>query len=811
MNPLPQTLVAFRALHLLVALSVFATCALHAAATTVDPIRPFDTRQPHVPELRDALRSSIEQQAQLRPEPPSGDGALFDRFASAVAISSDIAIVGAPNDDIGGAADRGSAYVFVFVDGGWRFEAKIIAPDGTEGDVFGSSVALEGNLAVIGAPGDDLGSAESQGSAHVFERTEAGWEHRAKLIASDGAAYDNLGKSVAVAAATILIGAPSHDGPGDFGRGSVYAFEPSGGGWSQQAKLLADAGPSFQRFGVSLAFGGNTAVVGVESDSAYVFVRQGDGTWTLQTRLAAPATNSLFGNAVAISGDVILIGAPGEAIGPGASQGAAHVYVRENGLWTRRQRLNADDPASFVYFAGAVAIEGGTAVIGATRGSAAYVFKLQEGVWAQEERLTAGQQPAPDEFGYTVAIGGGRVFIGAPSGAVGANTYGQGFLHVIVSSGGNWMEQARLDAGNGHSHKRFARSVALFGDTAVIGVPNFRQGRGCVYVFRRAGRAWIREALLTPPDAESYDYFGTSVAISGDTLMVRTSAAVYVFAFRDGQWLPTQRLDASSGNPFGDQGAGIALFQDTALVGAEGIGVAYVFERLDQQWVLRQQLAPQDAGPGSGFGYSVALRENKAIIGAPLGGSGSAYIFEHIGDSWIQRTKLVPSIASFELSYGASVGISGRTAVVGTPGDDIGGRTNQGSASIYLDTGDSWAFLRKLSDAGGGEYDNFGAAVELDGSTLLVGSPGFGPVGDEGSVFLYSRAGVDWLLRANLVSQTGGTGQAMGRSLGLFHDSALAGAPEFNGPAPFGNPYEGAAYLFIGLETVSPMFANGFE
>ncbi len=807
MNFVPQTLASFRALRLLVRCSLLAMCALHVEAVAADPIRPADIQQSRWSELRDAFQSSIEQQAQLRPYPPAGDGSHFDRFASAVAISADIAIVGAPNDDVGGAADQGSAYVFSLVDGGWRFEAKIIAPDGAEADVFGSAVALEGNLAIIGAPGDDIGPAENQGSAHVFVRTEDGWEHRARLIASDGAAHDNLGGSVAVSAGTMLVGAPSHDGPGDFGRGSVYAFEPAGRGWLQQAKLLADGGPSFQRFGVSMAFGGTTAVVGVESNAVYVFVRQVDKTWIRQARLTAETSNSLFGNAVAISGDVILVGAPAETIGPGASQGAAHVYVRESGVWTRRQRLNANDPAAYVYFGGAVAIEGGTAVIGATRGSAAYVFKLEDGAWAQDGRLTAGQQPAPDEFGYSVAIGGGKLLIGAPSGAVGANTSGQGFAHVIVSSGGEWIQQTRLDAGNGHSHMRFARSVALFGDTAVIGVPNFLQGRGRVYVFRRAGGAWIREALLTSPDAESYDYFGTSVAISGETLLVRTATAVYVFSFRDGEWLPTQRLDALSGNLFGDQGAGIALFQDTALVGAEGFGIAYVFERLDQQWVLSQQLAPQDAGPGSGFGYSVALRENKAMIGAPLGGSGSAYIFERSGGSWIQRTKLVPSIAGFELSFGASVGISGGTAVVGTPGDDIGGRTNQGSASVYEDIGESWAFLTKLFDAAGAEYDNFGAAVALDGSTLLIGNPGY----DEGSVYLYSRAGADWLLRANLVSAVAGPGQTMGRSLGLYHDSVLAGASEFDGPAPFGNPFEGAAYVFTGLESVSPMFADGFE
>ena len=156
---------------------------------------------------------------------------------------------------------------------------KLLALDGAAGDVFGRFVAVSGDTAVIGAiDGDDNGP--NSGSAYVFVRSAGVWSQQAKLLASDGAAFDLFGFSVAISSDTAVISSRDDDDNGS-GSGSVYVFVRSAGVWSQQAKLLASDGAAFDQFGFSVAVSGDTAVIGARQDddnlsnsgSAYVFVR----------------------------------------------------------------------------------------------------------------------------------------------------------------------------------------------------------------------------------------------------------------------------------------------------------------------------------------------------------------------------------------------------------------------------------------------------------------------------------------------------------------------------------------------------------
>src|SRR6266498_3433458 len=275
------------------------------------------------------------QQAKLT----SSDGAVVDQFGFSVAVSGDTIVVGAVSDDIGANLNQGSAYVFVKPAGGWSGalteNSKLIAADGALDDQFGFSVAVNGDTIVVGAHFDDIGANVSQGSAYVFVKPAGGWSgtltQNAKLTASDGAAVDVFGGSVAISSDTIVVGAGLDDIGANGNQGSAYVFVKPAGGWSgeltQNAKLTASDGMTSDAFAnTGVALSGDTIVAGTQSDdiganvdqgSAYVFVKPAggwSGALSESAKLAASdgAVVDFFGISPAVSGDTIVVGARGD-------------------------------------------------------------------------------------------------------------------------------------------------------------------------------------------------------------------------------------------------------------------------------------------------------------------------------------------------------------------------------------------------------------------------------------------------------------------------------------------------------------------
>jgi len=425
-------------------------------------------------------------------------GAASDQFGYAVAIDGDTMIVGAPRDDLGANANQGSAHIYRWTGSGWTLEATLTATGGAANDNFGSSVALSGDTALVGANTDDLGANFAQGSAYVFTRSGSTWTQQAQLTATDGAGGDQFGSSVALSGDTALVGARFDDVGANFDQGSAYIFTRSGTTWTQQAQLTATDGAANDLFGFSVALGGgagDTALVGAHSDdvganfdqgSAYVFTRSGT-TWTQQAQLTATggAAGDNFGISVALSGDTALVGANFDTVGANASQGSAYVFTRSGSTWTQQAQLTATGGATNDNFGVAVALGGGagdTALVGAAsdddgananQGSA-YVFTRSGSTWTQQAQLTATNGAAGDFFGFSVALGGGAgdtALVGAYADDVGANI-DQGSAYIFTRSGSTWTQQAQLTAIDGAASDNFGVSVALgdgAGDTALVG------------------------------------------------------------------------------------------------------------------------------------------------------------------------------------------------------------------------------------------------------------------------------------------------------------------------------------------------------
>ena len=385
----------------------------------------------------------------------------------------------------------------------------LVADDVSANDFFGFSVALDGNTVVIGAQGDD-DNGDGSGAAYVFTRPEAGWIQQAKLTAEDGAAGDQFGGSVALSGDMALIGARRDDDNGDES-GAAYVFTRSGNSWSQHAKLTAADGAAGAEFGYSVALSGDTAVIGAardddngdDSGSAYVFTCSGT-EWSQQTKLTATdgAEGDVFGISVAFSGDTAVIGADLDD-DKGENSGSVYVFTRSETGWRQQAKLTATDGEAVDIFGVRVAISGDTALIAARRddddvngvdSGSAYVFVRSGTSWSQQAKLTAGDAEAGDMFGYNVALSADTAVItAAMADDKGANS---GVAYVFTRSGSDWIQQAKLTAPDGAADDVFGWSVALSGKTTIIGAPTsifaLPGGAGSAYVFERSGSSWGR-------------------------------------------------------------------------------------------------------------------------------------------------------------------------------------------------------------------------------------------------------------------------------------------------------------------------------
>jgi hypothetical protein len=353
----------------------------------------------------------------------------------------------------------------------------------------------------------------------------------AQLTAPAPVAYDCFGHSVAVSGNTALVGAFNHTVGGQGQAGVVYVFTRTGTTWSQQAKLTA-SDPALQDwFGYSVALSGNTAVVGAYgkteagvdfAGAVFVFTRSGT-TWTRQAVLQdpTPVKYESFGESVAVYGDTVLIGAPWKD-GTYSRAGTAFVFTRSGTTWTQQAELLRSDTANYDYFGQSVALSRDTALVSVWGkngfAGAADVFTRSGTTWTQQAELSA---PDTDAFGWSVALSGDTALVGARQSTVGS-VDSAGNAYVFTRSGTTWTQQAELKASDAATNDEFGASVALSGDSAVVGAWHKtvlgRAQAGACYLFSRLGTTWSARTELRDPNAASNDQFGCSVALADTTL-----------------------------------------------------------------------------------------------------------------------------------------------------------------------------------------------------------------------------------------------------------------------------------------------------
>ncbi|MBP7830923.1 MAG: hypothetical protein KA248_13510 [Kiritimatiellae bacterium] len=663
---------------------------------------------------------------------------------------------------------------------------ELVGMDSVIADLFGTSVALHGDVAVLGAPFADPLGQQGAGTVYVFERNAQGtntWAQGKKLTASDPLTGDQLGRAVAVDGDIIVAGRLYADVGTHTNQGAAHVFQRNAGGtnnWGEVAKLVSSDGATGDVFGVAMAVDGDIMVVGAmlhdtpginAAGAAYVFERRASGTtsaWVEVSKLMAsnPAAIAYFGASVDVDGDVVAVGAPGFS---GGVSGIGRTYLFER---------NA---------------HGGDA-------------------WGQVAELAAADAAAGATFGESVALDNGTLIVGAPGSTLSAATNtGSAYCFVRTRGGTNrWQQVAKLQPSDPSPGQDFGRAVELRGDLAIVGASrsNF------VYVFQRdAGGedAWGEVARVAAPSTlDSTDEFGVDVALQSGVLLVGASGggpadsgAAYLYPVVHEEW--ARYGTRSQNNRAADDEFGAAVDMDGSVLivgapyrdldGTNDVGAAYIFERGTRDQV-RRLLSP---GPSEddGFGMSVAVDGDVAVVGEPLDdlygfNAGRAYVYhrnEGGTNNWGRITEISALLSlttpTTNDTFGSAVDISGDTIIVGRPGRS----DNRGMVDFFVrnqDGTNAWGFVS--STLGSVQLENrfFGSSLAIDGDTAIVAAPGDNFT--NGAVYIVQRqAGSTniWREIRRISSPDAQLNDAFGRNVALSGDTALVNAYSL-----------GKAYLF---------------
>ena len=387
-------------------------------------------------------------------------------------------------------------------------DARVTASDGGVFQSFGYAVAVYGDTALIGAQWDnDLGT--ESGSVYVFRREGGTSVETQKLLASDGYAVSHFGTAVAIEGDLALIGAFGHQHDGQSGSGSAYVFRYDGATWLEEQELFASDGGVPDNFGISVSLSGDIAVIGARLDddngansgSAYVFRFDPETQrWVEEQKLLASdgVGGHFFGQSVAVQGDLAIIGANGHDDAcrndPICDSGAAYVfrYDPKTSTWIETQKLLASDAMWQDSLGDSVALFDDVLVIGAHatddngfNSGSAYVFRFDSktSAWIEEQKLLASDGAGGDQLGRSVAIDGDTVVVGAS--ASNAST-GAAYVFRFDPEALAWIEQAQVFPQPNAWTNFYGRSVAIDGETAVIGAHGEDQQRGASYIYNLA-------------------------------------------------------------------------------------------------------------------------------------------------------------------------------------------------------------------------------------------------------------------------------------------------------------------------------------
>jgi len=626
-----------------------------------------------------------------------------------------------------------------------------------------------------------------------------------KLLASDGAASDRFGYSIAIDSGVVAVGAERDEDNGTLS-GSAYLFGGSTG--AQLLKLLASDGQAGDRFGTSIAIDNGVVAVGAWADddngtgsgSAYLFDAS-TGAQILKLLPSDGAAADRFGYSIDIDNGVVAVGAFGDGDN-GFQSGSAYLFDASTG--TQLFKLLPGDPAAGDQFGWSIAINNGVVAVGArddddngSSSGSAYLFDASTG--AQLFKLLPGDGAAGARLGYSIAIDSGVVAVGAESD--GDNGIQSGSAYLFDASTGTQL--LKLLASDGQAGDRFGRSIAIDNGVVAVGAigdDDNGSSSGSAYLFDASTGAQL--FMLLASDGAAVDWFGTSIAIDNGVAAVgarndndngSVSGSAYLFDVSIGEQFKLLASDGAAGDEFSRS---IDINSGVVAVGArndddngDSSGSAYLFDTSTGAQILK--LLPSDGAAGHQFGYSIAIDNGVVAVGADGdddngASSGSAYLFDT--STGTQLVKLLPSDGAAGHQFGWSIAIDNGVVAVGVRLDDDNGAS---SGSAYLFDTSTGTQILKLLPSDGAAGHQFGYSIAIDNGVVAVGATGDADNGgSSGSAYLFDASTGAQLFK--LLPGDGAAFDRFGWSIDINNGVVAVGArnDDDNGDS------SGSAYLF---------------
>ncbi|KPA12837.1 Dystroglycan-type cadherin-like domain protein, partial [Candidatus Magnetomorum sp. HK-1] len=736
----------------------------------------------------------------------ASDKAENDYFGRSVSISGEWAIVGASHDDHW-QTDQGSAYIFRRDGAAWTQFTKLYASDYAASDYFGYAASISENYAIVGSYyDDDKGSAS--GSAYIYYFDGSSWSQQAKLTASDGEASDLFGISVFISGDYAIIGAQNNDTNGA-NSGAAYIFERDGTSWYQITKLTGNDELASDTFGCSVYLKDGYAIVGAKNDddsvtnsgSAYIFKQIGSEWVQLKKLNASDAdVNDYFGQSVAIDNGYALVGSKGDDDN-GTDSGSAYFYP----IMTKARLSSMNDiMVSNLTSSNPIPItlidtNGGNFTISATSSNLSLVAGENINISGSVSNIFNGNTLADESLSLSLNI--------TPTPGI----YGKTTILLMVTDANGMTDtqsfvydfvfpEQKIIASDGATDDSFGCSVDIFSDIAIIGADDddeFGTNSGSAYIYQYSGTNWVQTVKLLPSDGAASDYFGNQVSISENFAIVGSSydddmgtnsGSAYMFERNGNSWTQSDKLTANDGLGSDYFGCAVSIDGNYAVVGAKyddssytNQGSAYIFKYDGTNWVQESKIIASDPAASDYFGFAVSISGDYVLIGAYLDDdnatdSGSAYIFKRSGASWNQETKLTASDGAASDYFGYAVSISGAYAIIGAYNDDD--EANQsGSSYIFKRDGTTWSETQKLTPGDGASSDTFGYKVAISGNNAIVASKNDDDKGKEsGSAYVYKYSGESWNLVVKLTGSDSWPNDQYGISVGISGNNAIIGA-----------------------------------
>lgn len=675
----------------------------------------------------------------------AADKAFNNAFGIAVALDSTGSrlVVGAHQKTIGGISGAGQVYVYTRSGSVWTLESTLSAADKAIDDNFGVGVAMDstGSRLAVGAYRKTVDGIVAAGQVYVYTRSGSVWSQEATLSASDKAANDFFGRSVSLNAdgSKLASGATRKTVGGLSQAGQVYVFTRSGTTWTQDSILTASDKAANDWFGTSVALNSSGSKLfignvnkdnGNITDSGKVYIFNQVGTqWIQEYQLTSDdkAMGDGFGLSVAIDATEakLVVGAGGKDVAGLTDTGQIYIYdasyhastdwelSTDIGFVTIAQQSLADTVNRRSWHVDVLSLNtdyyircryNGT-LYGTSEWSTPIHFKTRA-AWLPVNEIsiiTASDKAANDLFGTSVAIAGdgSRMAIGTRDKTVGGIS-AAGQVYIYTWSGSTWVQESTLSAADKATGDYFGSTVTLdtTGSRLVVGAHNKTvagfTGAGQVYTYTRAGSVWTQESTLVLADAAGGDSFGVTASIAAD------SSRLVVGAY------------------------------GKIVGGVSGAGQVYTYTRSGATWVLETTLSAADKAAGDGFGITVSVdaTATRLAVGArsrengALTDSGKVYFYTRTGTTWTEESTLMaPDAAAGDwFGWGLALSSDGTLLAVGRAFRTVDGLAAAGQMQLYVLTGGTWSLEATLSASDKAATDFFGMnmAFTADRSKMAV-------------------------------------------------------------------------------------------